>query len=163
MTQIQPPIGGPPEGESASAGVSSTSRNGVGVMKRGGEDWSPSPPRDSWTAAILAAMREKLPYATHGRIVATPGHGDELAAILQEAAAGLEANPECLLYVVGRAADDPDSVWVTEVWTDHSFHSASLNDPGARALIERARPIIADFADRTEWIPEGGKGLRPTG
>lgn len=98
-------------------------------------------------------------YGMHGRIVARPGHGDELAAILLEAAAGLEANPDCLLYVVGRAADDPDSVWVTEAWTDHKAHSASLADPRARALIEQARPIIADFADRAQWTPEGGKGL----
>ncbi len=95
----------------------------------------------------------------HGRIVAQPGKGDELAAILREAAAGLDANPECLLYLVSRALDDADSVWVTEVWTDRAAHSASLDDPAARALIERARPIIAAFADRAEWIPEGGKGL----
>ena len=95
----------------------------------------------------------------HGRIVARPGHGDELAAILREAAAGLEANPGCLLYVVSRAAGDPDSVWVTEAWTDRAAHAASLEDPAARALIARARPIIASFTDRAEFRPEGGKGL----
>jgi quinol monooxygenase YgiN len=98
-------------------------------------------------------------YGMHGRIVARPGHGDELAAILLEAAAGLAANPECLLYVVNRAADDPDSVWVTEAWTSRDAHGASLEDPGARDLIARARPIIASFEDRAELRPEGGKGL----
>jgi quinol monooxygenase YgiN len=98
-------------------------------------------------------------YGMHGRIVARPGHGDELAAILLEAAAGLGANPECLLYVVSRAADDPDSVCVTEAWTGRDAHGASLEDPGARDLIARARPIIASFEDRTELRPEGGKGL----
>jgi quinol monooxygenase YgiN len=95
----------------------------------------------------------------HGRIVAQPGKGDELAAILREAAAGLEPNPDCLLYVVSRSLDDADSVWVTEAWADRGAHAASLEDPGARALIERARPIIATFADRAEFRPEGGKGL----
>jgi quinol monooxygenase YgiN len=103
-------------------------------------------------------MTEPL-YGMHGRIVARPGHGDELASILLEAAAGLEANPGCLLYVVSRSADDPDSVWVTEAWTDRAAHAASLEDKGARALISRARPIIASFADRAELRPEGGKGL----
>jgi quinol monooxygenase YgiN len=98
-------------------------------------------------------------YGMHGRIVARPGHGDELAAILLEAAAGLEANPECLLYVVARAADDPESVWVTEAWTSRAAHAASLEDEGARELIARARPIIASFEDRAELRPEGGKGL----
>src|SRR5262245_2532251 len=103
-------------------------------------------------------MAEPL-YGVHGRIVAKPGHGDELAAILREAAAGLEANPDCLLYLVSRAADDPDSVWVTEAWADRAAHAASLEDPAAQALIARARPIIASFADRAEFVPEGGKGL----
>jgi quinol monooxygenase YgiN len=100
-----------------------------------------------------------LLYGMHGRIVAQPGRGDELAAVLLEAAAGLEGNPDCLLYVVSRAADDPDSVWVTEAWTDRTAHDASLEDPRARELIARARPMIADFADRAELRPEGGKGL----
>jgi quinol monooxygenase YgiN len=98
-------------------------------------------------------------YGMHGRIVAKPGRGDELAAILLEAAAGLEANPDCLLYVVSRSADDADSVWVTEAWRDRAAHGASLEDPAARELIGRARPIIASFADRAELRPQGGKGL----
>ena len=103
-------------------------------------------------------MAEPL-YGMHGRIVAQPGHGDELAAILREAAARLEADPDCLLYIVSRAAGDPDSVWVTEAWTDRTAHAASLEQPAARELIARARPIIASFADRAEFRPEGGKGL----
>jgi quinol monooxygenase YgiN len=50
---------------------------------------------------------------------------------------------------------------VTEAWTNRGAHAASLADPAAKALIERARPIIADFADRAEFRPEGGKGLPP--
>ena len=45
----------------------------------------------------------------HGRIVAQPGKGDQLAEMLLEAAPGLEPNPDCLLYVVSRSLDDPDS------------------------------------------------------
>jgi quinol monooxygenase YgiN len=95
----------------------------------------------------------------HGRIVAQPGQGDRLAEMLLEAAKGVEPNPDCLLYVVSRSLDDPDSVWVTEAWADRAAHDASLQDEAAKALIERARPLIADFADRAEFRPEGGKGL----
>ena len=103
-------------------------------------------------------MAEPL-YGMQGRIVAQPGRGDELAALLLEAAAGLEANPGCLLYAVSRAAGDPDSIRVTEAWTDRAAHAASLEDPAAQELITRARPLIASFADRAELRPEGGKGL----
>jgi quinol monooxygenase YgiN len=98
-------------------------------------------------------------YGMHARIVAQPGKGDELAGILRAAADALGANSDCLLYVVSRALGDEDSVWVTEAWTDRAAHDASLQDEGARALIERARPIIASFADQAEFRPEGGKGL----
>jgi quinol monooxygenase YgiN len=98
-------------------------------------------------------------YGRHGRIVAHPGKGDELAAILHEAAAALEADPDCRLFVVSRPLDDPDSIWVTEVWTDRAAHAASLEDERAQATIARGRPLIAGFADQAEFRPEGGKGL----
>jgi quinol monooxygenase YgiN len=95
----------------------------------------------------------------HGRIVAQPGKGDQLAGVLLEAAAALGSNDDCLLYVVSRSLDDPDSLWVSETWTDQAAHDASLQDEAAQALIERARPLIAAFADRAEFHPEGGKGV----
>jgi quinol monooxygenase YgiN len=95
----------------------------------------------------------------HGRMVTHPGRGDELAAILREAAAALEANPDCRLFVVSRSLDGEDSVWVTEVWTDRAAHAASLEDERAKATISRGRPLIAAFADRAEFRPEGGKGI----
>jgi quinol monooxygenase YgiN len=99
-------------------------------------------------------------YGRHGRIVATPGHGDDLAALLLEAAAVLgKGFPDCKLYLVSRAISDPDSVWVTEVWTDRAAHDASLADERVRAVIARARPIIAAMADGAELRPIGGKGI----
>jgi quinol monooxygenase YgiN len=95
----------------------------------------------------------------HGRIVAQPGKGDQLAGLLLAAAAALESNGDCLLYVVSRSLDDPDSVWVSEAWTDRAAHDASVQAEGAQALIERARPLIAAFADRAEFRPEGGRGV----
>jgi len=98
-------------------------------------------------------------YGMHVRIVAQPGRGDDLAGILRQAAAALEANRDCRLYIVSRSLDDADSVWVTEAWTDRGSHAASLQDERARSVIAQARPIIAAFADRAEFQPEFGKGL----
>ena len=106
---------------------------------------------------IMAAVPHS--FGMHGRLVAQPGQGDQLDGMLLEAAAALEANDQCLLYVVSRSLADPDSIWVTEAWTGRAAHAASLEDQAARALIERARPLIAEFADRAEFRPEGGKGI----
>jgi quinol monooxygenase YgiN len=93
-------------------------------------------------------------------LLAQPGQGDELEAILLEAARALESDDECLLYVVSREPDAPDALWVTEAWRSREAHRASLEDEGVRALIQRAMPIIAELPERTvELRPVGGKGL----
>jgi len=66
-----------------------------------------------------------------------------------------------VLLPLTEALDDPDTIWVTEAWADRAAHGASLQEEAAKALIERARPLIAEFADRAEFRPEGGKGLSP--
>jgi quinol monooxygenase YgiN len=94
------------------------------------------------------------------RFTAQPGQGDAFAAILLEAAEGLDDIAACLLYVVSRDAEDADVVWVTESWTDQGAHTASLQDPGAQALIQRALPLLAAPPEAIQLEPVGGKGLR---
>jgi quinol monooxygenase YgiN len=98
-------------------------------------------------------------YGMHGAFKTQPGKGDELAAILIEAAAALGADSACLLYVVSRSLEDPDTIWVTEAWTDREAHDVSLEDEATKALIARARPLIADIPGHGEFEPLGGKGL----
>jgi quinol monooxygenase YgiN len=107
---------------------------------------------------MMATMREV--FGLHGRIVALPGQGDALAALLLEAADVLgDGFPECRLYLISRSASDADSIWVTEVWADREAHDASLRDERVRSVIARARPIISGMADSTELRPIGGKGF----
>jgi quinol monooxygenase YgiN len=74
-------------------------------------------------------------FGMHGCFQAQPGQGDDLSAILLEAAEALRANESCLLYVVSRELDDPDTIWVTEAWTDRDAHAASLDNPAAKEQI----------------------------
>lgn len=77
---------------------------------------------------------------------------------LLQAAALLEANPGCLHYVVS-TSDEPDAVWVSEVWLDKAAHDSSLEPEDIRALIQQARPLIAGTSDQTELTVHGGKGV----
>lgn len=95
-------------------------------------------------------------YGLIGTIHAVPGARDELAAILIEGVGGM---PGCLSYVVAHDPNDPDAVWVTEVWTDAEAHRASLALPSVQDAIARGRPLIAGFGERTETRPVGGHGL----
>lgn len=54
--------------------------------------------------------------ARYGRARAKPGKGERLAEGLLAAAESMRAEPACELYLVNRQADDPDTIWVTELW-----------------------------------------------
>lgn len=99
-------------------------------------------------------------YGLIGRIQTTPGDRDLLAEILLSGVSGM---PGCLSYVVARDPDDSDALWVTEVWVDREHHRASLSIPSVQEAIERGRPLIVAFTDRTETEPLGGHGLAPSG
>jgi quinol monooxygenase YgiN len=92
-------------------------------------------------------------------VVAQPAQGDALTDLLLRAADLLGDDPSCQLYLVSRDVGDTDVIWVTEVWSDREAHASSLKDPRVRALIDRARPLIAQLPQSTELRPVGGKGL----
>ena len=98
-------------------------------------------------------------YGMHVRFTAQRGRGEELEAILLEAAAGVQGDEDCLLYIVSRAPGEPDTIYVTEAWTSREAHDRSLEDEGARALIARAMPLMAAPPDAATLSPVGGKGL----
>jgi quinol monooxygenase YgiN len=94
-------------------------------------------------------------YGLIGKMRAAPGKRDALVAILLD----VRTMPDCLNYIVAVDPNDPDAIWVTEVWTDKASHSASLQMPEVKAAITKAMPIIAGFESQTETIPLGGLGL----
>ena len=98
-------------------------------------------------------------YGLIGKMTATPGQRDTLAAILLS---GTAAMPGCLSYVVAGDPAEPDALWITEVWKSAESHRASLSLPAVQAAIAQGRPLIAGFSNRTETSPIGGYGLTGT-
>jgi quinol monooxygenase YgiN len=95
-------------------------------------------------------------YGLIGQFLCVPGRREELLAVLLAGTAGM---PGCLSYVVARDAEDPDGVWVTEVWDSKESHAASLSLPAVQAAMADGRPLIAGFGPRFETEPAGGHGL----
>ncbi len=95
----------------------------------------------------------------YARAIAKSGQGDRLAEILLGEARAAEAQPGCELYVINRIADEPDTIWVTEVWRSQEDMDAALADARERGAIEQALAVIDHFAEPIELIPVGGKGV----
>jgi quinol monooxygenase YgiN len=98
-------------------------------------------------------------YGLIGKMTATKGRRDELAAILLEGTASM---PGCLSYIVATDPSDADALWVTEVWDSLESHRASLALPVVKDAIARGRPLTAGFSNRVETTPLGGVGLART-
>ena len=91
-----------------------------------------------------------------GKMNAVPGRRDELAMVMK---GGLGDMPGCLSYVIALDPEDPDGLWITEVWTDEAAWKGSLFLPHIQATIAAARPLIAGFSDRHVTTPVGGLGI----
>ncbi len=98
-------------------------------------------------------------YGLHGKMKAQPGQRDALLELMLNGTDTANPMPGCYLYIISRADDDPDGLWITEVWRDQAAHRASLTLESVQTMIAQARPLIAGFADRSEFTPLGGLGL----
>ena len=95
-------------------------------------------------------------YGLIGKMTAVEGQRDALAAIL---ITGLRDMPGNLSYIVAVAPEDPNALWITEVWTDAEAHKASLSLPSVQDAIGKGRPLIAGLERIAETTPLGGVGL----
>ncbi|GLI04153.1 antibiotic biosynthesis monooxygenase [Paenibacillus tyrfis] len=96
-------------------------------------------------------------YAMFGKLTAHPGKREELAKMMLEADT-LNAMEGCIYYILHEAEEDPDVLWITELWESQEAHAASLKNEKVRELIGRCRHLIAE-ASGVKVRPIGGKGF----
>ena len=93
------------------------------------------------------------------RMVALPGKGSVLAGKLLTVAEGMRGAPGCELYVVNLSADEPDIVWVTEVWSDEAASDRALSGDLGEAGIGDVIELLAGPPELVDLTPLGGPGL----
>lgn len=98
--------------------------------------------------------------ARYAKARAKPGQGDALASLLLEVADNLREVPGCQLYVINRAVEDQDVVWVTEQWRSQEQLDAALASEGARERIPEVLALLDEGGfERIDLQPLGGAGL----
>lgn len=83
-----------------------------------------------------------MTFANVGTLGAVAGKRDELVAHLTRRSTAL-GEAGCLAYEVGVNDDDPDTVYVVELWESAEAHRASLALPEVQASIAAARPLLS--------------------
>jgi|SRR5215218_1720768 len=97
--------------------------------------------------------------ARYGKATARQGQGEELAQVLLGAARELEADPGCQLYLINRQADQPDVIWVTELWRSQADLDASLERIRGSEGVAAAMALVEDW-QMIDLEQLGGKGPR---
>ena len=90
----------------------------------------------------LAAYSVVMTFVNVGSLGALTGKRDDLVALLTRRS-GVLAGAGCVQYDVGVNPEEPDTVYVVELWTSAQAHRASLDLPEVRAAIESARPLLS--------------------
>ena len=92
-------------------------------------------------------------YQVLSQITAVPGKRDQLAKVMTEGSRGLAG---CIAYVIAADPDDPQSLWITELWADRASHERSLRTEQVATAIARGRPLMVGFLRRVEVVPIAG-------
>ncbi len=90
------------------------------------------------------------------------GRGGTLAELMLRVAESLEATPGCELYAINRAVDEPDVVWVTEIWANQGALDDSLavlRTEAGRTRLAEVQSLLAAAPERIDVQPLGGVGL----
>ncbi|MFG2052522.1 putative quinol monooxygenase [Micromonospora sp. NPDC048930] len=94
---------------------------------------------------------------------AQPGRGAEVADALLRVADNLRGFPGCELYVISRDHADPDTVRVTEVWSDEEAVQAALAaatpGDGLGPSVAEVLAMLAGPPERVDVVPLGGVGV----
>ena len=100
-----------------------------------------------------------MTYALLNKLTAKPGQRQQVVDILLESGRLFDDNSDCLQYVVSESTDDPNVIWVTDLWTGQDAHAKALENPELRPFVEKSLPMLEGMPEQIEIRPVGGKGL----
>lgn len=86
----------------------------------------------------------EAPVVIFTRLVASPGRGDELLAVLEDLAAATREEPGNAVFVVHATRDDSDVVLGYEVFVDDDAVTAHRATDAVRVAQERLADVLAE-------------------
>ena len=107
--------------------------------------------------SIHKAPLMTISHGFHAAIPARPGKGDALVALLLEAPA--IDNDDCLVFLVGRSANTPDLVFLTEGWRSEAAHGRAFNSAAGKAYTARLAQFVGGETQYADELPVGGKAV----
>jgi quinol monooxygenase YgiN len=96
-------------------------------------------------------------HALLNRLTTNPGQRDRVIEILLESGKPFDRNPDCLLYLVVESTEDPNLIWVVDLWSSEQGHTDALNAPELQRYIQECLPLLQGTPEQIKVRPAGGK------
>lgn len=97
-------------------------------------------------------------YGYNGTMRTQPGRRDDVVALLVRDVDVLRP-AGCRVYAVATNDDEPDLIYVHEVWDSKAHHEDSLQLPSVQAAIAEAMPMLTGEFDGVQLDVVGGLGV----
>jgi len=82
-------------------------------------------------------------FSVYGRMTALPGRRDELIALLLGGFRAGGDDSGLLAFSINTAFDDPDTIWLTQLWIDKEAHDATTRSEPVAAVSRQVPPLLA--------------------
>lgn len=79
-----------------------------------------------------------------------PGKAEEFIRVSNET---FDQVPGNLLNYISVDSENPDIVWMSEIWKDKETYEAALNTPVVQKAVGITVPLIVEMITRVETIP----------
>ena len=77
-------------------------------------------------------------------MTALPGRREEVIALIKESARAGGSDSGLLTYSINTGLDEPDAIWVTELWTDKQAHDTTTRSEPVQEVTQRFLDLLAE-------------------
>lgn len=91
------------------------------------------------------------------KLTAKPGKREQVVQILIESERIFDDNPACQMYLVTESTEDPEVIWVIDLWSNAEEHSEALKAPELKPFVQEAMGLLEGVPEQIAVHPVGGK------
>lgn len=89
-------------------------------------------------------MAQTNMFSVYGRMTTQPGRRDEAVELIRESVrAGGDASG-LIAYSVNATLEEPDTIWVTELWTDKAAHDTTTHSEPVRTVTQQMFALLTE-------------------
>lgn len=83
-------------------------------------------------------------FSVCGRMTAVPGRREEVIALIRKSVRAGGNDTGLLTYSINILLDDPNTLWVTELWTDKQAHDTTTRSEPVVAVTQRLLQLLSE-------------------